>query len=423
MNIHTITCPLCANKNANDFEKQDNYMICKYCNSSFFVDVFESFNDKLLKLYDIQKQEQIANVRHNLWNETHAEYKSKEKILAYSKELKLLSPDDLMANFYDIACSDNYKDVNDFLNNITNCKNLKPFIQDMVEFMLTTFEEKNTIALKNLINNTFENEEKTKYITKLEEECYKLNNGVYASFLERDVFVAYSSKDIKKVCKIVDYLESQDISCFLAMRNLRHGKGAVENYQNELKTAMNNCKCFLFLSSENSRNLGCDAFKIELKYLKENLPNKKRIEYIIQDYTNTPMVIKNFLKVVFKDLEHCRTPDDLLSRIFDIIMNYEDTTLEKKTEKQQEKLDNIISKIDNINNSTQNDNQKEILFNIMSKLDNLNNQKQENNENDIFVNLMNKLNDLNKSNQKETQSQETKQTTTNTIKYCQNCGI
>ena len=334
MKIKTITCPLCGNTNQDNFIRKDNQINCKYCNAGFFVDMFDDFNEKLTTFFNEQKQEKIANIRYNLWTAVHKEYKSNEQISLYARELKMLSPDDFLANFYDIACNGNSQDINNFLNDINDYKNMKPFIEDIVEFMLTSFDEKNILALKNLIMNTFDNKEKTDYLTTLENECQKLDNGIYTSFIPRDVFVAYSSKDMIEVNKIVEYLESQGISCYLALRNLRHGKGSVENYQNELKTAMSNCKCLLYISSTNSRSLGCDALKIELKHIQEYLPKMKRIEYILEDYdTTTPFAVKVFLKNFFKDLEHCRTLDDLSVRVFNYITELEDDfTIPKKQE-------------------------------------------------------------------------------------------
>ncbi|MBQ7306917.1 MAG: SEL1-like repeat protein [Clostridia bacterium] len=324
MNLKTITCPLCANNNADKFIETKDTITCTYCNASFRCETFENFNEKMIEFFDNQKQEQIANIRFNLWSAAHEKYKSSEKISTYAKELKLLSPDDLLANFYELACSGNSSDLNDFLNNINDYKNLKPFIENIVDFMLTSFDEKNILPLKNLITNTFENQQKTDYLTKFEDECAKIDSGMYASFIPRDVFVAYSSKDMVEVNKIVEYLENQNISCYLALRNLRHGKGSVENYQNELKNAITHCKCVLFISSTNSRSLGCDALKVELKYILENLPDMKRIEYILEDYnSSTSVAVKNFLKDFFKDLEHCRTLDDLSERVFNIVMNFD----------------------------------------------------------------------------------------------------
>ncbi|MBQ7307618.1 MAG: TIR domain-containing protein, partial [Clostridia bacterium] len=244
----------------------------------------------------------------------------------------------------------------------------------------------------------------------LEKECFKLDSGIYTAFLERDVFVAYSSKDMKEVNRIVEYLESQDITCFVATRNLRHGKGSVENYQNELKTAMNNCKCVVFISSENSRNLGCDALKIELKYIRDNLPNMKRIEYIIQDYnSNTTPVVKNFLKVVFKDLEHCRTLDDLANRVFDIIMNYDnksDSKENKKENKQEIMLTDILSKLENINkqeNSKEDNNKTELLKIIENQKKELNELKERNQKqlNELKEQNQKQLDELKEQNQKQ----------------------
>ena len=334
MNFTIITCPLCGNNNSSMFTQNNEQITCSYCNVSFVNEQFEDFNSKMDRYFDEQKQEKIANIKFNLYSAVHDQYKSIDKISTYARELKLLSPDDFLANFYDTVCNGTCSDVNTFLNDITNFRENKPFIADIVEFMLTSFEEANILSLKNLITNTFQDEEKIDLLTRLEDECAKLCDGMYASFIPRDVFVAYSSKDMVKVNKIVEYLESQDISCYLALRNLRHGKGAVENYQNELKNAMKHCKCVLFVSSKNSRSLGCDALKIELKYIQENLPKMKKIEYVIQDYdSSTTFAVKAFLKEFFKDLEHCRTLDDLSNRVFKIIMDYENPPTKKEEPK------------------------------------------------------------------------------------------
>ena len=99
------------------------------------------------------------------------------------------------------------------------------------------------------------------------------------------------AKDMKYVEQVVGALEENGISCFVAMRNLRHGKGAVENYDLALEQAMNNSKIFLLVSSCNSRSLACDALKKELPYLKS-----KDLEYapaeLRHDYNKLPVKYK-----------------------------------------------------------------------------------------------------------------------------------
>ena len=85
----------------------------------------------------------------------------------------------------------------------------------------------------------------------------------------REVFVAYSSKDVKQVNELVECLEAQGIECFVAMRNLQQGAKSVENYEKALETAMDHCKVFVFVSSKHSRRYDCDAFKREIPYIKQ----------------------------------------------------------------------------------------------------------------------------------------------------------
>ena len=95
--------------------------------------------------------------------------------------------------------------------------------------------------------------------------------------------ICYSSKDIDKVTELCELLEEQGFECFVAARNLRHGKGAVEDYNKALESAMDHSKCIVFVSSMNSRSFSCDALTIELPYIQgrdiENSPAEHRNNY------------------------------------------------------------------------------------------------------------------------------------------------
>ena len=187
----------------------------------------------------------------------------------------------------------------------------------------------------------------------------KVNNGFFDETISRDVFVAYSSKDKKKVIEIVNFLEKQDISCYVAFRNLEHGSGATENYQKKLNTAIDNSKVFLFMSSTNSRSKNCDALSIEMQYIKnedkasappeykrysyDKLPNyykKPRVEFIIEDYNGENIVGESISNEFFNEIERVYNKEELALRIFNLC---------------QQDIDSIISKQNNSENKKSTD--------------------------------------------------------------------
>lgn len=173
--------------------------------------------------------------------------------------------------------------------------------------------------LNDFVCRHFKNEERTERLNELEAEAAKLDDGTYVHTLRRDVFLAYSSADMAKVLEIVDVLEENGLTVFAAFRNLRHGKGAAENYLNALKEAMRACACFIFLSSDSSRQMTCDAMSVELPFLTGELPEKPRIEYMLSDYPDRmPFMVKSTLKLAFPEQEHCRDLESLVTRVYAI---------------------------------------------------------------------------------------------------------
>ena len=186
-------------------------------------------------------------------------------------------------------------------------------------------------ALLERCSKIFSIEKKMEYRTKFETEAAMVKDGIYEIGISRDVFIAYSSKDIKAVEKLVEFIESEEIglTCFAAYRNLQHGRDAVANYERALKEAMDNCSIFLFVSSVNSRNFNCDAFKIEMAYIRNSdmkkcpdcrnyavLPEKYRklrIEYRL-DHKKTPMADRN-MKDFFAGLTYVEDYDQLVERL------------------------------------------------------------------------------------------------------------
>ena len=333
MELKKLSCRCCG---SDEIIIENMYCKCAHCNSTYLVDKAKEYAEELRSVlgdaFDEQKLECIANARKNLWVATHADHISSEAVITYAQELKKLIPDDFQANFYELAVSGTNKQINAFLNDI-DTETHGFYISSIVDFLLMQLESSNVLPLKELITRGLRGNEYTEYITKVEDEAQKVKSGLYNPQVPRDVFVAYSSKDYRIVSETVEFLEDNKINCFVAQRNMRHGKGSVESYNDTLKIAMHNCKCVVFLSSDNSRDLECDALKIELPYIKDNEPNMGRIEYLLTEYgKETSLAAKLILESFFGGLEYCRTKEDLVKRILGYITgNMGDTTAKKQS--------------------------------------------------------------------------------------------
>ena len=307
---------------------------CGYCHTTYLNDQIEKETAALRLILDEQKQEQLANRRHMLWEAIHAEYIDSEMIVDICRSLRKLKPDDFEARFFEIANSGNGRQINEFLDSIdTQNAEQKFWTEEVVKFTIKSLRAENILSLNDLIERAYKNtdlEKYEKYATHVSDEAKKVEGGIYEPSLPRDVFVMYSSKDFKKVKELVYHLEESGLKCFVAMRNLQHGRGAVANYQRALESAMDNSKVIVFLSSKNSRALDCDAMRVEMPYLKrkdiENAPyeyrqhydkmpskyKKPRVEYRLD---NEKSGGAGLVKEFFGELEFAYSADEVLNRV------------------------------------------------------------------------------------------------------------
>ena len=292
---------------------------CDYCGMTYYYESARQNTEKLKELLSEEKREMIFKIRRNLYDSVTAEYISSEQVIHWCRELKKLLPDDFMAEFYEIAASDNAKKINAYIREIDVEKHYGD-MDIVIEFLIRSLQSEYLLEVNHLIERTYKRKDLSlfeKYATALSVEAQKVQNGVYETMLPRDVFVAYSAKDMKFVSKLVEVLESQGMSCFVSARNLRHGKGSVENYDQALKDAMDNCKTFVFVSSMNSRSLSCDALKIEIPYVKgrdiSNAPPQYRNNYI-----SIPHIYKKpRVEYRIKESKGYNVADEVVKEFFD----------------------------------------------------------------------------------------------------------
>lgn len=351
MELYKQSCQGCGG----DLEKIDTHSCkCIYCGNIYKIESVERYVDSLKSLLDESKIEAISNARRNLYQAVNAEYVSSQNVHECCVILKQLLPDDKQAEFFEIAVTDNARKVAKFIRKI-NIADSEGFIESAVRLLIRSLQCEYILETSDLIDRAYKTTDLVKYekyMTDLSVEAEKVENCIYLTTLPRDVFVAYSSKDLDKVFDLVECLEEQGLSCFVAARNLRHGRGAVESYETALKEAMDNCQSFVFVSSTNSRHPGCDALRKEIPYIKSvdisNAPpelrfdyskipskyKKHRVEYRIED-SNRIVAADRITSEFFDGYERVYSPNEVAERVINASMMYcipaEEKADDKKT--------------------------------------------------------------------------------------------
>lgn len=331
-----LECKMCGGKLAHI----DDVWVCDYCGATFEPERVDNAGEELRRVLDDIAEEKVANLRRRLWDKMNEKYTDSVEIVRVAKEIRATLPDDFFASFCEVTNSGNAAEVNAFIDNIDE-REQREFLEVIIKFMLKSLKAEYLLSLNNLIERAYKGIDLNKYeivTNALAEEAKKVDSGVYELNMPRDCFLAYSSKDMNVVSELVAALEDQGISCFVAMRNLQHGRGAVQNYQHALETAMDNCKVVVFVSGKNSRNLSCDAIRHELPYIKRrdcervpaqygNMPydkipsmyKKPRVEYRIsvgEGNTAADKIVKDF----FAGQEYCYSIDDVIQRVAEYLV-------------------------------------------------------------------------------------------------------
>lgn len=369
-------CPRCGGK----LEINGNNYQCDFCGGIFEKEKEVGLLEDIANILDDIKQEKVSNLRRQLWEATHTENLSMNNVLSIAHEIRNFLPDDFLACFYEAVHTKSTKEINEYLLNIDVEENYE-LMDIIIKFMIRIMEHDNIIVLNELIERTYKTKDLNTYnelTNELSNVAHKIDEGIYELNLQRDIFVAYSSKDIDIVLKTVEELEEQGFTCFVALRNLRHGKGAIEKYDVALKQAIDNCKMVLFISTKNSRSLSCDAVKKELPYImqkdKEYAPaeyrndyslipakyKKPRIHYVI----DTPVgnASDRFVSAFFGDTEWRYDIDQVIDVAFMIktgnhIVAEEKDDTASRLQKEQDELKLLMAQMLKQNNTKAEENE------------------------------------------------------------------
>ncbi len=327
---------LCKNCGGDLLSDGDGYK-CRYCGTHFDVQTAEAYTRSMQELFDASKLEHIANLRRNLYDATHAKYISSAKVSAACAELKKYLPDDFRACFFEVAVSNDTPSLLEAIQAIDVCEQYEE-LDNVLHFLINSLSADRDLHLQlvTLVERAYKQRDLKKYydyINRIEDQVRMVNEGVFETKIPRNAFIAYSSKDMAKVEELVGVLEGQGITCFVAARNLSHGKGAVENYDKALQEAIDNCMVFVLVSSLNSRNISCDAWQKELPYVKAKdlasadpmyrhnyaaLPQSyrmPRVEYMIQETGPRGNIADTAVKQFFNGYERVYDPMQVAERI------------------------------------------------------------------------------------------------------------
>ena len=97
--------------------------------------------------------------------------------------------------------------------------------------------------------------------------------------IKNHIFISYSSKELDIALKVCEFLESNNIKCWIAPRNVEAG----ENYATQIVNAIKKCDLFVLLASENTNNSGHVSNEVSIAF-----DNKKIIiPFKIQDFVFT----------------------------------------------------------------------------------------------------------------------------------------
>ena len=332
MEINLIYCNNCGSYELT--RDGDNY-VCDCCGGIFSVADYDKQLELIRFAMDGERQRRVASLRSLQWQMVHEEFVDAPKLIEISREIRQ-ECEDFISEYYEIACGDNLKAINDFLSRV-DVKAQYNYIPDILRFAIKTLRRETVLAVSELICRAYETTDPGRFgmwNDRLQAEAEKLDDGIYDASLPRDVFVAYKSEDMRIVEELVEYLENREgLKCFVAVRNLKHGK--ITDYDAQLQTAMDNCRAFVFVSTRLSRKLG-DARNKELKYIKDwdyrnapaeyraarnyvGMPKRykmPRVELVVDGYDNVAAEAQ--VREFFDGYERATSPREVAERLHEM---------------------------------------------------------------------------------------------------------
>ena len=203
-----MRCPSCGAEGSID--RRGEKWFCAHCGTSFTDNSAERAFQKMEKclcervdgvIDDAlmrQREENYYNLRSALWEKIHAPNIDSAEILRICRSIKDIAPSDFLADFFEVANSAPIAQVAAYIGSINADEN-ELFADLIIEFVIKSLKFEYIAPLNYFIERSYRNRDLEKfeeYITRLEDEAEKVSTGIYETLMPRDVFLAYSSKDL-----------------------------------------------------------------------------------------------------------------------------------------------------------------------------------------------------------------------------------
>ncbi len=330
LDLHQFTCPRCGG----DLEPigEGSYR-CLACDKTLISQSFTRYQNVLGAL-DEQRREDVNRLKRKMWSAAHQENVKNSDLQLVCEKILQLVDNDIYAEFYLATCQSNATDLTNFLSHIDMVEHAED-IPLFLNYLINALRPEWFLPVADFIDRAYMGtRERDYWRNQYDQAAPMIDSGVFDPRINRDVFVAYSSKDMPHVKELVDVLEDNGFTCFLASRNLQHGSGAADNYYRFIYEAMSHCKAFVFVSSSHSRNRQCDVYLYEMGCVEKYKLPLFRVEYLIEPYTGKA-IERNFTDF-FKNKDWCETPEKVVYRLMTLFRDGENAFSDAEREAQEQ---------------------------------------------------------------------------------------
>lgn len=277
--VRALVCPICANGEFDGADINENFITCPCCKKSFVAEI----GKKLAKV-EIDRTNELKNLHKRL--EEAISINNIEDIINISDAILNINPDSYLAKYFFAYGKRNRSDASrlyDFYASAPKQSECSPSeIHKILEHLIKHHDLGDYSKARAYVKSAVEvfGKELEPYTRNYENE-HESRLAQEHKFLdiERDVFICHKSDDKEKVSKIVKQIKKAQRSYWISEENLR--KNDPENYWKSINRAINSCRVFLYVYSENARHSE-DVHK-ELEYASKI---KKPIIEINIDGTN-----------------------------------------------------------------------------------------------------------------------------------------
>ena len=176
--------------------KEGDVYTCPYCRATYEDDAEARASVTLKSLLDEERLDRYSRAKRVLYTATHAKYPSSQEVIAAAQAVLAIEDQDILANVYLFSHDDSPYRLNPYLSSLQVASAIA---DEILRWLLPSFHRRSGAALKHFVELKYQDKELTERLTEVEDAIGKLDAGTYEAGMIRDVFLAYSSADMKEV--------------------------------------------------------------------------------------------------------------------------------------------------------------------------------------------------------------------------------